>query len=456
VRSLKVDERALEEEREIYAHPRFGAQLIPIAELIGALRAARTAEDFYRLHRVLFGRFLGVQAFIREAGREKRTARQRVAELSAERPLPCESLRRLNLRIGELDGDLRCARAVISLYRTIGDAIVWVILGCRRELIAPLGEGERVGWLAEGRGLEAEFEEIEWLWTERNVFTLHADLTNCVRHGDLLEVTSFTPRQVRLTEVKAGRAPDPNSKQMQRLARLSQLVNEGSYPGGPSGEPLILRRCPVAHRTHQAVLEEALVAASAETYVARVPEQGLLIEVYDSSDPAELGQAGAEARSEPARQAALGPDEDAALVYSTTHRRIRDRHQTFSSQLPLALLPLRIDLLCELLLGRFDVVVSLDPAVLERRIAEAGLGAEIARGEEAGDRFMRLHSERAQITVPAPTREQVLIELTTLDCLTETLAWFIADAESGGFDRPAVALGNLDERSTWMAGFALP
>jgi hypothetical protein len=445
VRTHSPDDKDHRRERELFEHPLYRDQLQPIAELIALLRTASDPADYRRLHQILLGRFLGAQQFAEDVSSRKREVRAAISAVKG-RSDDISQLRTLSMQIKDLEADLRCVRAVLSVYRTIGDALVWKVMDYRRELITPLGEGKRVGHLAKGAGLESELAEIEWLWTERDVFALHADITNCVRHGDVLSVETWEPKSIRLTEIKASGFARPDSAQMLRLSRLVKLANDGFHPKAADGHPLTLQRCPVPHRTHLSLLGPALEIAATETYIALTPEPGLLIEVFDDSNPAGLPQSELRDRQQISRQHFGG--EDDLQTYSIYNRRLRDRVQSFSGLAPLPLLPLRLDRLCELLLGRFDVAVSLHAGWLERRLDEAGIRSEVARGADTGDRFLRVLRGEGTLVVPATVREQVLVELLTLDTLVETLMWLLRHQSDPA---SAVLISNVGEMQTWTS-----
>jgi hypothetical protein len=443
----RPDKDDVRKEAELFKHPLFRNQLAPIGEMIAALRAAQGPKEYEALHRQLVGRFLGAEEFVKKAKGEKAGVKEEIRALAVS-GAPKESRRALSVRINELDADLYCARAILSHYRTIGDAIVWALLGYRRDLIAVLGAGVRVGHLAAGAGLDAELSAVDRLWREDGIVAVHADITNCVRHGDLLAVESWEPREFGVAEIKAGGAPDPTSVQMRRIELFEELVRQGYHREGNEGEPLLLRGCPVPFRTHLATLDEALERAVVETHVAFSPEPGLLIEVYDQANPAGVDPELVEERRAK-RLAGLDWSDERSQSYSISARILRDRIQSFASLAPLSLLPVELRKLAELLLGRFDVVTSLDPDVLETRLKEAGLNGAVSRGGETGNYFIVIDEGELRFTVPAPAREQILIELMTIETLVETAAWNVEQAKKRGTHRASVALTHTDEADTW-------
>ena len=238
---------------------------------------------------------------------------------------------------------------------------------------------------------------------------------------------------------------------MQRLKRVTDLVNDGFDPEDPGGEPLLLRRSPVPYRTHLQRLPDALAMARELSYFSFSPEDGFLIEVYDTTNPADLSLDQREARCRAARHALGWHDKGDLLSYSMYFRRLRDRRNSFSSLAPVALFPLPSRELAELMMGRFDMIATLSASGLERRLAQAGIEVEVARGSAAGDSFMRLAGAEATVIVPAPLREQIQIELMSLETLTETLSWYMDDPAARGLGGSAVTISHADEAAVWTA-----
>ena len=145
--------------------------------------------------------------------------------------------------------------------------------------------------------------------------------------------------------------------------------------------------------------------------------------------------------------AARGVAEENVVRYSTDFRRIRDRRETFSAQAPLALLPYAPALTADVCLGGMGMLMTLDCRTVERQFARAGIRARVAQGAEAGERFMHCERGASVLDVPAPVREQVLVEGLTLDCLVEIVAWMLDDGPRPGERRQSAV--RFDEQSLW-------
>jgi hypothetical protein len=292
-----------------------------------------------------------------------------------------------------VDYERDTVRALLSVLRGLADAAVWRLVGYDRGVIAALGEGRRVRHLADTDGLAPELAVLE-----RTPGVL-ADLTTCVRHGDVLAIECWEPRRWRVVEVKAGSGGrSRRGRQEVRLARFEALLNSGVWSG--DGEPTLrVVECPVPVRTHYAALVALIERARLDGYAMTWLED--------------------------------------VLRYSTDHRRIRDRRETFPGQAPLALLPYAADITRDICMGGLDVMLTLDARALERRFGERGIEADVAQGDAAGDQFVRCRRGDKGLVVPAPVREQVLIEGWTLDCLVEVVDWTldrISDQMSVRFD----------------------
>lgn len=442
------DEREQRAEIQISAHPLYARERASAEAFVVGLRRADAPEDYYQLHRDLLGRCLGCQRFLERCAAELVALRGTIGDLKSANE-SIAKIRPVSRRIAGVQYDERAAKAVLSLYRTLGDALVWRVLGYRRAVITALGDAPPVRRLASGAGLESEIEEIVWLWEEKGTFAVHTDITNCIRHGDVLSVEHWEPLEICLTEVKASKDVDDASPQMQRLARVTHLANTGFHPEAAEGGPLWIDNSGIAYRTHHEVLADLVALARTNSYVWREIEDGLVIEVYDEANPAGLSRDHFDGRRQEMRAALSSWDEDDLLRYSASGRRLRDRHYTFPSLAPLALFPLGAGDTADLVVGRLDFVTTLNAALLEERLSRTGLTAAVARGKNAYETFLRAERAGYRITVPAVVREQLMIELMTIETLTETLDWFLSDSASRQAGRPAVALAYTGEAGIW-------
>ncbi len=175
-------------------------------------------------------------------------------------------------------------RALLAVLRTLADAVVWRLLDYNRAALAVLGEGRAVRHLASGAGLAHEIATIERLWEKDGTTAVLADLTTCIRHGDLLCIDAWEPRRWRLHECKAGRGGDRRVRQRARLERLDALLNTGARPAGDGEDELVIIDCPIPLRTHHHEIEQLLDDARRDGYAAAWLEDGLLAEAVDQRD----------------------------------------------------------------------------------------------------------------------------------------------------------------------------
>jgi hypothetical protein len=137
---------------------------------------------------------------------------------------------------------------------------------------------EPVGRLS-NEGLETELNEIQWLWKNHGVFALHADITSCVFHGDVLAFHSLDPLAIYVTESKKSGKFDRESPQGKRLQRLRQLTKHGGHSHGAAGHPLHLKRPGTRYATYHPRLRELLAEARESTYAWHEIDAGLALEV---------------------------------------------------------------------------------------------------------------------------------------------------------------------------------
>jgi len=431
-------------EQDLSRHPLYQRERETVARLLSQLRSAATPQDFYEFHRDLFTRFLGTQRLLEELAEQKDASK---AELRAAKTKGDDGgVRHQSQRLANIESDRRAARAILSILRQIGDALAWTLLGFKRSAATVLGEGERVDRLAAAPGLEAELAAINRMW-EAGVVAVHTDITSCLQHGDILSITSFEPRRYGLTEIKAaGKGVGPS--QQKRLERAVRLLNTGSHPSAARGGPLEITCAPVAYRSHVREAAAAIEQARARSYVALELEDGLVAEVYDESNPARLSRQDFEAR-EAAFRAGLAWSEGDRIKYSTSARRLRDRTQGFSSLAPLPLLPFSIGVTVELMMGGFDIVTTINASRLEQRLAERGIDAEVARGEDVQDTFLTARRGRATATVPATVREQISVELMRMETLIETVDWHLGELAKLETGAPQMVIDYAEEPAYW-------
>jgi len=91
-----------------------------------------------------------------------------------------------------------------------------------------------------------------------------------------------------------------------------------------------------------------------------------------------------------ARIAAGWSEDDVLLDSSTTVRRMRDRHQSFSTLAPLSIFPLPTDQLTDLMHGWLNFTTVLNVSLLARSMADYGTHAEAIGLPQAEDTFLKV------------------------------------------------------------------
>jgi hypothetical protein len=439
--SLAVDKKDLLRDVQIREHPRWERHVPATTALVESLRHLDDPMAVRAWHAAVLDAVIAGEREAADVKRQIKIARTALkdARSTAEKTTGSELLAAMMYEKDTIN-------ALLTILRTLTDAVVWRLLEYNRAVIAVLGEGRATRHFASGRGLDNELATIDRLWNEHGVLAIHADLTTCVRHGDLLCLEQWPPSAWGIEECKAGPGRDDRvRRQAARLERLRDLLNTGVRPAGDGEVELRIVGCPVPMRAHHVVMQQLLDTARTAGYAETWLEDGSFAQVTDHRDP----RAGVAFDTATRNEQALmdhGGGEDAVLRYSTLHRRIRDRRETFSSQLPLGLLPYRVGDVTDLCMGRMDVLVTLDTRALERRFRRRGIDARVAVGEEAaGTQFVSCERGGRLVTIPATAREQVMLEGLTLDTIVDIGDWMLGQSSSSTrresalrFDEPAI------------------
>jgi hypothetical protein len=431
----------LRREQRLRETERWRHESLYVAWALRELRAATSPADLYRWHKRLLERFAEVQDWATGT-------RQELARMRSERS-------RSNAVVQELKAQRHAAKAILGLYRCLGDAAAWLLLGWRRAEITALGTGIRVERLPDDeRGRQAEIEEIEWLWHARGVLAIHTALTSCIRFGDLISIESWRPRVYRLSEIKAARDSRPDArhqKQLDRLAELTKILNREQW----HHELAAPVDCPVQIRTHHEHLGMLLRTARQETFASAEVEPGVHITAIDDSDPGGIGPdisgvwASAMARVEWASPTGEGPEQRGS---STPFRMIRDRRFSFPGLAPLSIFPFDSATVGQLMAGplRFHVIIHLPE--LEARLHSRGIEACASRGREAEDTFLKILDQDREIAIPAPIAETLTIELMTMDTVADTIQWAVEDPDARrARAESALAFNFANEAAIWSA-----
>jgi hypothetical protein len=350
-RELRAEEQLLNEPLYLDLRPR-------VVELVQRSQRARTPEEWVDLHRDLLIEFGARQDAADEtlpAARQQ--VRAEIRDLAHREPKPIDEIRAKQQILERVGRQELVARAGQHTLRQVGDGVAWRALGYDRRAITILGEGERVGRLAQGIGRDAELLELGRLWEEEGVFAIHNDLTNCLRHGDLTVIREAAgDRDVTLIEVKAGERPE-NTPQLQRLARATDLLREGRQLG--DGDVLHVTVVPAAYETYLGILPDLIAAARDDGHAWARPHECFLVGVVDYRV---WGQdvSGYSARSQLERQrVGWAPAEPETLDWIAALRRIRDRGWSFSSLAPYTIFPLSTEEVADVVMGFVDVFCSI-------------------------------------------------------------------------------------------------
>jgi hypothetical protein len=448
---FRPDQKDVRFEAEVQAHQLYNENWAPVRDWLSRLRIAQSPAEYFAVHRELFARFYACQSFEDECRDQEHALAEQIRSAKAE-GADVEAIRPISRQLGAVKLSRNVAAAVRAVHRDLGDALVWRLFRYQRPVIAALGRGEVVGRLS-NEGLDAEMEEIEWLWKSRGVFALHADITSCVRHGDILAFESLDPVRVYITESKKSGRFNSDSPQGRRLQLLQELVAQGAHPTAAGGHPLQFLRPGIRYTTYHEALRELLARARTATYAWRRIDDGFALEVWDESNPAGASSR-ANANRHDAMRSELGWTDDLdTIAWSAALRRIRNRRldHNFAALAPLALTPLAVKDTTDLIFGRIDFISTLRPSVLESRLSRRGIRAVVSRGRDVGESFLAASRGSAHVTVPAFVREQVQIELMQLSTLEETVDWFLRDLASGRDPRPNSDIFYEREADLWEA-----
>lgn len=418
-----------------------------LEELLTGLVDVVTDEDAKDWQLRLLTRMKARQELLPELQGRITALNLELRELVVQRPKPLERIRlaqdELNLRKRQVE----IQRALNHVLLALGDCMAWRHLGANRGAISALGQGSRVGWLSSEEGWSSELAAIEQVWNEDGVVAILNDATTCLRLGD---VTCVFENRVEVREVKAGKPADSSSPQMQRLRQAVELINNGRVVF--EGKDRAIVRSRALYRTLTRDLAPLLVEARANGRAVRKLSSTHLVVASDFLHPvqADLGPF----ELDDALAAAGWASTDVVLYWGTSLRRMRDRHETFPSLAPVALLPLPVNDVVDLLIGRMDFTTWINVSAVARYLGGRGLAARAVPVEEAGDGFVVVTKRFGQVAyemhVTPHLREMMAIELMT----TATLADLVEALLDASFDDPSLRDAQAmvvpgDERAAW-------
>jgi hypothetical protein len=443
-RELAAEERLLNEPGHRKARDK-------IAEFITALRAARRPKEYVELHRSVLAHFGAYQETGDKAVETRMELRARIRELAEEQPKPIAAIREQQQVLARVVGQEALMKAVHHALREVGDGIAWQALRYDRRAFSVLGEGERVGRLAGGVGREAEFRALAELWVNEGVFAIHNDMTNCLRHGDLTGIRNVEAEpEVTIYEVKAGHSHD--EAQLRRLDRATALLRTHLDPtGGAEGKTLRVTVVPERYDTFLAALPALIEQAKADGFAWMLPHPCMLVGAVDYRVWGHGSADDFNARFQARRKEAGWPsDEPDTLNWTSSMRRLRDRHESFSSLAPFTIFPLPADDVADIVMGPIDLFFCLHLRRLEEALNRDDIRVQVARPPASGGLFLEASRRERGVTVPPHLREQMMAELVTPDCIFAAVQHVLDQNEA----RPGEAYDSrivvfADERGIW-------
>lgn len=356
------------------------------------------------LHRDVLIQFGARQSAADDVLPKARSAtRARIAELAGRQPKPLKLIKEQQELLKRVARQELVADAMQHTLRQIGDGIVWRALRYDRRAITVLGDGHRVGRLADGIGLDAELAELGRLWEEEQVFAIHNDLTNCLRHGDLTAIRhGKSGIDVTVIEVKASARRDDS--QLQRLANaIETLADERRFDFVPTRYRTFLSNLPALiadakRRGHAWSRLAPYLLVGAVDYRVCAGRESELLTPRVADMRARVGWFD-------------GPSQ--TLDWTASLRRMRDRRESFSSLAPLTIFPLAAEDVADLVMGFLDLSMNLNLDILERTLGGDDLSVRVARPPESERLFLEARRGRNGVLVPPHLREQMMTELTT-------------------------------------------
>lgn len=444
-KEIAAEERLLNEQLYQQARP-------TIVDLVSALQRAREPHDLFALHRRLLIEFAARQRATSETlPSAKASITAEIADLATKQPKPLDAIRELQARLDLVERQERVAAALQHALRVVADGIAWKALGYDRAAIALVGRGRRVGHLSSGIGLQAELEAIGHLWEEQGIFAIHNDVTNCLRHGDLIAIKWGRPGDpvyVNLTEVKASETARMN-RQMRRLDEIMTLLQRGEDPSAPSDLPTRILRVTGRYRTFLATVRDLIAGAKRRRFAWAQPHPALTVAAIAFGVARERRE-WVEHEVARMKERVRWEDPGGAFVWTWTHRRLRDRDNTPPAFAPLSIYPFPAEDVADLTMGFVDVLVRLDASILEAAFRSAGYSAKIERPPQSQTLFLTAYKERTGVRVPTLLREQMVNELMTPASLVRSADAMVQLRNAGAFtDSDRVMIVFEHEAQTW-------
>jgi hypothetical protein len=432
-------------EERLLQDPRWQHEREAVHGLLSRLGEASSDDQFFQVHVSLVARLKARQEHIGEL-RDRGTALSaRRRELAEIRPKPIEDLRQVQRELEDVRWQATVQRALHWLLLDVGDALVWRRLGCDRAAITVLGLGNRVAWLSDGAGWDAEVGAVNQLWDDGTLALIN-DATTCLRLGDL---TCLFDDRVEIREVKSGKLVHADHPQQVRLRDAITLINERRATVDGSRRAII--RCPDPLETYLDQLPRILTRARRDGRTVASTSRSQLVVAHDLTHPPREPFDHSQARA-----AAGWPADDIVMNWGSSLRRMRDRHHSFAYFAPLALLPIDIADKVDLLLGQLDYTVWLNVSSVARLMRGRGLITQPIGPPESAKWFLRagrMHGNTLGTgQIAAHVREMMAIELVTpayIAKMADALLRSILDKPELVDDQALVVPGH--ESAAWLS-----
>lgn len=222
--------------------------------------------------------------------------------------------------------------------RCVGDGIAWRTLDYDRRAIAVLGDGHRVGRLADDVGLAAGLDAMDRLWGGERRFAIHNDLTDCLRHADLTIPARLNSQPtVELAEIKVS--GKQTAAQFSRLTDKLDFISRG-YRVGEKDSPA--RRIPPGKplRAFQRPLSEAIALARRDGLADFSPDPCMSVAVADYGWIRRGPELFEDWAASAARKRGWDPAEPRVIQSLSLIRRLREHRNSFAFIAPYAIFPL--------------------------------------------------------------------------------------------------------------------
>ena len=372
-RNRRLLERPPKRILDILQHPRHRENAVLISTLVETLHACDSPLDLYELQASLGPLIYAADEWRSQCAEIELRVR---AEAEAD-----PSWRTVDWELERIVAD-RVARQ----RRCVVDGLAWKALGYDRRVVMAMGGNRGQANVFGKNGFWCEVAVVQDAWEKGGHFTLHHDLTSCLRIDDLTECTGLHrpdvpaehvcgPETHLLHEVKMRNGKcrtHHGGAQARRVERLIAAINSGAPIMGADGKLRNQFITSVEFKTHLREVESTLKEAWETGYGAKIIEPG---RVVTAAAPLTLLAKGMDLISVLARQqeviseAGIGPDETPYMAPMVDALGITTDHPPFS------IYPFDPSLCAAIICDYLTVQPILGPTRLLEALTEAGFDA---------------------------------------------------------------------------------